>query len=260
MSKVKDICSFLLERYPLELCSSFDYGKTGLQFGSYQKDVKKVMITLDAASYVLDEALEKNCDMIVSHHPFMFNSMLNLNYDTPQGKKMLKVFQNELNIFAMHTNFDVAINGMNDILASLIGLKNVKSYPEIPNENSFLRIGEIKETTLEDFVKLVKTNLKEEGVRVVGKLDKKIKKVAIVGGSGGLYVMDSKKLGCDCIITGEVKQNNAIDALENDIAVIEVSHGVEANFKNYVCELLKNNFKDVEFIVSEEDVNPFKCM
>ena len=258
--KVKDICDFLLEKYPLDLCSSFDMGKTGLQFGSYNKNVKKVMITLDAASYVIDEALEKNCDMIVSHHPFMFSPMLNLNYESNQGKKMLKVFKNELNIFAMHTNFDAAVDGMNDYLATLIGLKDVKMVPDGPTADSFMRIGKVDDIKLLDYANLIKKALGETNVRVVGDLNKIIKKAAIIGGSGGLYVMDAYRNGCDVIITGEIKQNNAIDALENGIAVIEVSHGVEANFKKYIQKMLQEEFKNVEFIISEKDVNPFKVI
>ena len=100
----------------------------------------------------------------------------------------------------------------------------------------------------------------EEAIRVVGDLDKQIKKVAILGGSGGNYAITCKKLGCDCIITGEVKQNNAIDAVEYNMSIIEVSHSVEELFKEYIKKQLSEQFKDVEFIVSKKDVNPFKCL
>ena len=125
--KVKEIVDFLLDKYPLELASSFDYGKVGLQFGSMSKDVKKVMICLDGTTDVIDEAIINNVDLLICHHPFLFNPILNLDYNSPLGKKMLKVFKSELNIFAMHTNFDTALNGMNDHLASILGLENVYS-------------------------------------------------------------------------------------------------------------------------------------
>ena len=107
---------------------------------------------------------------------------------------------------------------------------------------------------------LNKETFNEENIRVVGDLDKSIKKVAILGGSGGSFAVAAKKLGCDCIITGEVKQNNAIDALEYNMSIIEVSHSVEAFFKEYVKTILENNFTDIEFILSKKDVNPFKCL
>ena len=146
--KVKEIVDFLLEKYPLDLASSFDFGKVGLQFGLYSKEVKKVMICLDGTTDVICEAIENNVDLLICHHPFLFSPILNLDYNSPLGKKMLKVFKSELNIFAMHTNFDSAINGMNDHLAGLLGLENVYSVPEVPTSESFMRIGEIEKTTL----------------------------------------------------------------------------------------------------------------
>lgn len=258
--KVKDIVDYLQALYPLELASSFDYGKVGLQFGSLSKEVKKVMIALDGTSKVIDEAINNNVDLLICHHPFLFSPILNMDYNSPLGKKMLKVFKSELNIFAMHTNFDVALNGMNDYLASILDLKNVYSIPDEPTSESYMRIGEINKCSLVEFAYFVKETFKEEGIRVVGDLDKQIKKVAILGGSGGNYAVTAKKLGCDCIITGEVKHNNAIDAVEYNMGIIEVSHSVEALFKEYIKNKLSNEFNDVEFILSIEDVNPFKCL
>ena len=258
--KVKEIVDYLLAKYPLELASSFDLGKVGLQFGSMSKEVKKVMIALDGTSAVVDEAIEENCDLLLCHHPFLFSPIINMDYNSPLGKKMLKVFKNELNIFAMHTNFDCAINGMNDHLANLLGLKNVYSIPEIPTSESYMRIGEIDKCSLAEFAYFVKETFNEEGIRVVGDLEKQIKKVAILGGSGGSYAVAAKKLGCDCIITGEVKQNNAIDAIEYNMGIIEVSHSVEALFKEHIKNILSEEFEDIEFILSKKDVNPFKCL
>ena len=85
--KVKEIVDYLLNKYPLELASSFDMGKVGLQFGSMSKEVKKVMICLDGTSDVIDEAIENNVDLLICHHPFLFSPMLNLDYNSPIGKR-----------------------------------------------------------------------------------------------------------------------------------------------------------------------------
>ena len=151
-------------------------------------------------------------------------------------------------------------NGMNDHLASILGLENVYSIPEVPTSESYMRIGEIEKTTLAQFAYFVKETFNEEGIRIVGDLDKPVKKVAVLGGSGGNFAVQAKKLGCDCIITGEVKQNNAIDALEYNMGIIEVSHSVEALFKEYIKNMLSSQFANVEFILSKKDVNPFKCL
>lgn len=260
MNKVKDINDFLLERYPISLASSFDLNKVGLQFGSLDNCVHKVLITLDATNEVIDEAIENECELIISHHPFMFNPMIKMNYDSPFGKKMLKVFNNNLNIFAMHTNFDVAENGMNELLAKALGLKNIKyTTSEIENE-SFIRYGDIDEMSLESFAKHALTVLGEDGCRIVGDNNKLIKRVGILGGAGSSYLMEAKRFNCDVFVTGEVRMNNAIDAIENDIAIVEVSHSVEEIYREYIREELSKAFPNVSFILSKVKCNPFKLI
>ena len=232
--KLAEIIKILQEKYSPELASSFDIGKIGLQFGTANAEVKKIMVALDGTSAVVDEAIENHVDLLLTHHPFMFNPMLSLNYDSPFGVKMLKVFKNKLNIYAMHTNFDTAVDGMNDMLAKKLNLANIHAQKEEIDGSCFLRIGDTTPMDLEKYVQIVLEKLNEPGARVVGNPSKKIKKVGIVGGAGASELMLAKNLGCDCLITGEIRHNNAIDAIENNFAIIEVSHSIEALFKEYI--------------------------
>lgn len=254
---VKDIASYLLKEYPTNLASNFDSGKIGLQFGSMNKVVKKVMIALDGTTSVIKEAIEENVDLLITHHPFMFNSMLNMNYDNPLQERIKLVIQNELNVFSMHTNFDVAEGGMNEILANALKIQNIRNDQEEIDNNSFIRYGEITETNFSDFVENVKETFGYKSVRVVGDLSKPIKKVAIIGGSGGFELYKASFRNCDCFITGEIKHNQALDALDLGINLIELSHGVESIFKEYIKNKLESEFKDVEFVLSKKDVDPF---
>lgn len=258
MTKVNDIVKFLLNKYPLSLASNFDVGKVGLQFGSKNAEVKKVLITLDTTTDVVKEALEDNVDLIISHHPFMFNPLLNMDYDNPLMTKIKLVIQNELNVFSMHTNFDVASFGMNEILCQKLGLKNVKSDQTEIDNNSFLRYGELDPIKLGDLVKLVSEKFDENHIRVVGNLDQEIHKVGIIGGSGSFELYRAKKVGCDCFITGEIKHDKALDAIDLEIALIEVSHSVERLYKESVYITLTQEFPEVEFILSNKDSNPFR--
>ena len=256
MTKVHDIVVYLQELYPLFLASNFDNGKVGLQFGSHNKNVKKVMIALDGSTDVIEEALEKHVDLLITHHPFMFSSMLNMNYDNPLTKRIKLVIQNELNVFAMHTNFDVAIGGMNDILLNILGATQIEEKTEALNDD-FLRIGTIDPIKFEDFIEHVKEKFNINHVRIVGNLDKNIKTIGVVGGSGGSELYKAKILGCDALVTGEIKHNQALDAKDLGIQLIEVSHAVERLFKDSVKEKLINQFSDVEFILSEKDFDLF---
>lgn len=256
--KLTEIIKILQDKYSPELASSFDFGKIGLQFGTANAEIKKILIALDGTSDVVDEAIESNADLLLTHHPFMFNPMLSLNYDSPFGVKILKVFKNKLNIYSMHTNFDTASAGMNDMLANKLGLSNIRAQKEEIDGSCFIRIGNINPMDLDEYVQVVLEKLDEPGARVVGSPSKKIKTVGIVGGAGASELKLAKNLGCDCMITGEIKHNNAIDAVENNFAIIEVSHSIEALFKEYVKAELENILDGVEIITSKVEKDPFR--
>lgn len=256
--KTSQLVNYLLEKYPLTNAYDMDMGKIGLQFGSMNSEVKKVMIALDGNLEVVKEAVAKGIDFLLLHHPFLFYPMLNLNYDSPAGKKMTLVFENKLNVFAMHTNFDVGANGMNDILARKLGLSNIRMLEETASNKTILRIGDVEPMKLVDFVKMASTNLEENSTRYVGDDDLVIKTVGIVGGAGSSELHSALVNKCDVLVTGEIHHHQAFDALENGIAIVEVSHSVERHFAYELKEMLENEFKDVEFIVSENNINPFK--
>lgn len=257
--KLSKIINYLQEKYPPTLASSFDVGKIGLQFGSPHSEIKKIMIALDGSSGVVEEAIQKKVDLLITHHPFLFNAMLSMDYETPFGKKMLNVFDHRLNIYAMHTNFDVAKDGMNDILAKMLELDGIHAEKDEIDGNCFLRMGNVAPISLLDFSKKVIQRLELDGVRVIGDKNKMIHKVGIIGGGGSGDIMHAIFHKCDCFITGEVKHNHALDAIDYDIAVIEINHDVESRFKSFLQKELSHVFssEDVEIIVSETETSPF---
>lgn len=257
MTKVSDIVNYLLEKYPLNLASSFDAGKVGLQFGRMNQEVKKAMIALDGSTKVVEDAITQGVDFFFTHHPFMFNSLLNLNYDNPLTKRICLVIKNELNVFSMHTNFDVAIDGMNEILAEILGLENVKSCQKEIDNNAFLRYGTITPMSLKELAKLVQNKFGENNIRIVGDDNQIIKKVGIIGGGGSYDLYNAASHGCDAFITGEIRHNQALDALDLGIALIEVSHSVERLFREKVRKMLMEKFPDVTFVYSKKDLDPF---
>ncbi|MCM1259445.1 MAG: Nif3-like dinuclear metal center hexameric protein [Prevotella sp.] len=255
--ELKKIIETLEKMYPSRLASHFDIGKIGLQFGNKNADIHKMMIALDGTSVVVQEALEEQVDLLLTHHPFLFTPMVSLDYQSVLGQKMYNVFSHQLNIYAMHTNFDVAMMGMNDLLAEKIGLSEIAPIKTEIDESCFMRMGYTEPIDLDRFARRVKDRLGEEAVRVVGNPAKTIQKVGIVGGSGCSEMQQAMQAGCDCFITGEIKHNYAIDAMEHDLALIEVSHSVEALCKVYLKEKLEHLFEGVEIVVSRAEKAPF---
>lgn len=252
-----EITNFLKTLYPEELASSFDIGIIGLQIGSNNKEIKKVMIALDATTNVINEAIEKKCDLLITHHPMIFSSILSIDYDSILGNKIVKIIENKLNIYSMHTNFDVASGGMNDILANKIGLKEISTQHNIIDKDSLIRIGYVYETTLETLASNVACALNENGVKFIGDAKKRVSKIGIVGGAGSSEISTAINLNCDCLITGEVRHHQALEVLESNFSVIEVSHFVESLFKMPVLRILKNQFPNLEIVLAEAEKNPF---
>ena len=86
MKTTNEILAFINQKYPLSNASEFDKGKVGMQFGSFKAPVQKVLLALDTTNAVVDEALHCGANLIISHHPFMFSPLLNLDYDSPFGQ------------------------------------------------------------------------------------------------------------------------------------------------------------------------------
>lgn len=258
MSTTKEILDFITSLYPLENASDFDKGKIGMQFGSYNAKVEKVVLALDTTKEVVDEAIELGANLIISHHPFMFAPLVNLNYDTPFGKKLTKVFENKLNIMAFHTNYDVGENGMNDVLAEKLGLTDIHYLTSEINNDSFVRVGSIEECTLKDFCEIVKKVFDHPTVRCAGNLEKKIKKVAIVGGSGSTEFFQALRSDADCFVTGQVPHHLGIEAVDNDFGLIEVSHAIEFYGIENLQKQLKEAFPEIEFVITKTNQEPFK--
>lgn len=100
--------------------------KIGLQLGSMQKKVSKVMVTLDVLEPVVDEAIEAGVDLIIAHHPILFRPIKQLNTDTVYGRTVEKLIKNDITVYAAHTNLDVTDGGVNDLMAEALGIQNTE--------------------------------------------------------------------------------------------------------------------------------------
>ncbi|MGD9676833.1 MAG: Nif3-like dinuclear metal center hexameric protein [Vulcanibacillus sp.] len=101
--------------------------KIGLQIGTLYKDIKKIMLTLDILENVVDDAIEKKVDLIISHHPLIYKPLKNIRTDLPQGRVFEKLIKNNISVYVAHTNLDVAVGGVNDVLAKKIGLLDIEN-------------------------------------------------------------------------------------------------------------------------------------
>jgi len=258
---VKEIISFLEDKYPPDL--AFDWDNVGLQIGDVNAEVKKVMIALEATSPVVEEAVAKGVDLLITHHPFFFTDLKFIDLNTPKGKNIAKLIKNGINLYSLHTNYDIADDGMNDLLARKIGLKNIKPFSMIDDVHGLGRIGEFEtERALYEFYDDLAYEWLAPVVRYVMIVDndvedRKVKKIAIIGGKGGQYLHDAKNAGADVFVTGDVDYHTAVEAKEIGLIMVDIGHHAEAHIARHIASLLFDEFA-VEAIVPTTSENPFR--
>lgn len=246
MTIVKEIYDFLNDFAPFENSLSFD--NTGLLIGNSEGEVKKVIVSLDITSKVIEEAISIGANLIITHHPIIFKPLKNLSFDDITSKMIV----NSINAICAHTNLDVAPKGVNFELAKKLKLSYLKPLTYEENKPMGL-IGSLeKEMSSEEFAKFVKTNLECKGIRYT-QTDKKIKKVGVCSGSGGCFAKEAKNQGCDAFVTGEIKHSDILISNELDLMIVDAGHYRTENvIIAPLCKELQKQFPNIEFIVSKE--------
>ena len=212
---IGDIYNRINEIAPFELCEEWD--NVGILAGSRDREAERVLLALDLNSAVLAEAIEKNVQLIVTHHPILFRGRKNLREDDPEGKLLCGLIRNCIGLIAAHTNFDNAVPGVNDALAAKLGLTDVTVHEH------GLRCGKPLQGTLGQFRAHVEEALGGP-VRCYGKEGQSITKVALLGGAGGDFAFEALAAGADVYLTGEISHHRAWDAYEAGLCILEAGH------------------------------------
>ncbi|MBM7569641.1 Nif3-like dinuclear metal center hexameric protein [Aquibacillus albus] len=351
---------------------AYEWDNVGLQVGSLNKPVKKVMVTLDVLENVVNEAIEKNVDLIIAHHPLLFEPLKQVDINHPKGRIIEKLLKHNITVYAAHTNLDIVTGGVSDILMKKLNIdktdvliksetekliklivyvpethaanvtsalgdagaghigqyshcsfqsKGVGAFKALEGTNPFIgekgeiekvneikletiikenqlssllavlkdahpyeevaydlipllnngekigagRIGSLKESmSLGDFCEFVKNKFEVPALRVTGDLESKIKKVALLGGSGKGFIHVAKRMGADVYVTGDMTFHEAQDAWQMGLHVIDPGHHVEKFMRESVKFFLEDKITDldasVQVIVSKENTEPFQFM
>lgn len=261
--QLADLMKILNVMYSPELAESWD--KVGLHFGHADRPIKKVMTSLDVRPNVVAEAIANQVDTLVVHHPPIFNPVNRFNLSDPQIAMYADLIKYDINVFAMHTNFDRAINGMNDWLAVSLGLEAIEPLGGFDEEDqpNMPRIGKFSQPlSRTNLLDRIKANFHVDVLKLVEKEPHDTyQTVAICGGSGDSFIMDAVKAGADVFITGDITYHTGHDAYEHDILLVDAGHYIESIFTYRMCEIL-NQLADsqewqLEVVASNLTTNPF---
>ncbi|WP_427339571.1 Nif3-like dinuclear metal center hexameric protein [Caloranaerobacter sp. DY30410] len=363
---VKEILDIMEKIAPNKLIDKWD--NCGFQIGDINKNVKTIMLTLDVTEEVVQEAINKNVDLIISHHPILFNPISKITLNDTKGKMLYDIIKHDISVYSAHTNLDVCKGGVNDILADILQLRNTnilsKLYEEklyklvvfvpkthvekvrdaitesgggwignyshctfningfgtfMPREgtNPFIgtegkvevveeirietivpesildtvvenmikahpyeevaydiyllnnkgfeygygRIGDLQDvTTLGSFAKYVKEKLNCKFIKVIGDVNKEVRKVAVCGGSGAEFIKIASKKGADVLVTGDIKYHEAQLAISLGLALIDANHyDTEKVILPYLKEYIQNEVgNSIDIYISNFNSVPYE--
>jgi len=259
---IKEITRFLEDYASLQYQESYD--NCGLIVGNENIEVKGTLITLDCTEEVIDEAIAEDCNLIIAHHPIIFNGLKKLNGSNYIERTVIKAIKNDLSIYAIHTNLDNVHNGVSAKIAERLGLENCKVLSHKSDLNQLVGlgiIGELKESIkTSKFLIDIKTNMQTNCIRHTSLVKEDVKRVAVCGGSGSVLLKNAKAVDADIFISADFKYHDFFDA-ENDIVIADIGHYESEQFtKDLIYDLLVKNFTKFAVRLSKVNTNPIKYL
>ena len=227
MATIKDIYQYIDSLAPFE--TQMDFDNAGLLVGRECANVETVLVSLDITTPVIREAVSMGAQLIVAHHPVIFNPIKRVSDADMTGEKVLMLAENRIGAICAHTNLDAAQGGVNELLAKKLGLDDlVHLHPDGEDREGRTygigRVGSLA-TPLDTkvFAEMVKRKLNAAGVRYMD-VGKPVCRVAVGGGSCGSMLRDAVAAGCDTFVTADVKYDVFLAAKERGINLLDAGH------------------------------------
>lgn len=235
--KCSEICTLLEQEYSKEYACEWD--NVGLLAGRRDKEVKRILLALDATDEVVQMAAEIKTDMLITHHPMIFSPIKRVTDEDMNGRRLITLIQNDICYYAMHTNYDT--RGMADLAARMLNLQECAVLEEIKDGEGIGRVGVLpRRMSLEECADLVKTAYDIPNVKIFGDLKTPVYSAAICPGAGKSTMKEALRFGCDVYITGDIDHHTGIDAVDQGLCIIDAGHyGIEHIFMQDVRDYLE---------------------
>lgn len=235
--QAKDIIEVMEKHYPLSLQEEWD--KCGLQIGNIHQNIEKVMISLNADVYTLNDAIEKGCQMLITHHPFLLDPIVNIDKDDFMGEFIFKAIENHIVVYSSHTALDNV--SMNQWLIEELGVHDIQV-----GKDGITRLAVLNHPmTMDSFLEHVQSVYHLGHFKYAGEV-KKVETIAICGGSGADF-MEHFYGKVDAYLTGDTKYRHAKNAVDHHMLLVDINHHAENIMVSKLKELLDKEL-DVEII------------
>lgn len=235
--RCSELCALLEQEYALEYACEWD--NVGLLAGRKEKDIKKILLALDATDEVVQLAVDSKVDMLITHHPMLFSAIKRVTNEDMIGRRLVKLIQNDISYYAMHTNYDS--RGMADFAAEKLGLTECTVLEEIKDGEGIGRVGVLpRKMSLLECAELVKSAYSLPNVRIFGAEDAMVYLAALCPGSGKSTLKRALDFACDVYITGDIDHHTGIDAVDQGLMIIDAGHyGIEHIFMEDIKAFLE---------------------
>lgn len=253
-----------LEQFaPLPLQESWD--NAGLQLGLTEAEVSGALLCLDVNEAIVDEAMRKGCNLIVSHHPLLFRGLKQITDADYVQRCVIKALKNDIVIISMHTNMDNAKGGVNWKIAEKLGLTEISFLAPSSMDNTGADasgsgvIGMLAQPMdAKAFIEQVKNLFHVQCAQCNELLQRPIRKVALCGGAGDFLLDDAVRKGANAFITGEMHYHQYF-GYEQRIQLCVIGHYQSEQYTSEVFrDIIRKECPEVRTIIAETNTNPIE--
>lgn len=261
MIKVKDIATVIEDFAPKNLQESYD--NVGLQVGDPEAAVTAVLLCLDVNEDVLKEAKDRECNLIVSHHPLIFKGIKNLTGADETQRLVIEALKNDIAVYSAHTNLDSVWDGISHEIARRLGLKDIQV---LEPQNECLKaglgvVGNIKPLPKIEFLRKVKETFKVNALRYSAQSPSVVvRRVAVCGGAGASLITSAIKADADILVTGDVKYHD-FTSYGSEIIIADIGHyESELCSRDILSRVIRERCPDLTIYFSDTESNPIKIL
>ena len=249
-----------LEQFaPLPLQESWD--NAGLQVGLTEAEVSGALLCLDVNEQIVDEAIRKDCNLIVSHHPLLFRGLKQISGADYVQRCVIKAIKHDIVVISMHTNMDNAQHGVNWKIASRLGLTRLAFLAPAGEASGSGVVGDLpEEMAAPDFIQLVKMQFGVECAQCNALLARPVKRVAICGGAGDFLLDEAVRQGADAFITGEMHYHQYF-GYEQVVQICVIGHYQSEQYTSEIFrDIITKECPGVRTEIAETNTNPIVYM